>query len=165
MSREIFSRHEVKWVLFRMLVHVYNHLSGVAELHRIKANRGFGTECLMEYSPRQPPLFTVSEESKVTIMSKAGRIFSHQSIDFRVAFQEVLMPRKVTHRITVAMKGRSEYTCDRFSSRSAATEGVFRIPTSESRSWTCIISPRNIRYYASWLSTVLTILGVPFHAC
>ena len=75
----------------------------------------------------------------------------------------VVIKEGFTHASTVAMKGRSEYICDRFSSSSVATEGEFRTTTSISKSRMYIISPKNCQSQALRLRTiVLTILRPQF---
>ena len=44
-------RRVMKRVLFWIVNHIYNHLTGSAKLHWPKVEGTFGTERLMEYSP------------------------------------------------------------------------------------------------------------------
>ena len=55
------------WILLRIVDHVGNQLSGSTELHWTKAEGSIGAECLLEYSPAQPPTFTIPRMSKAKI--------------------------------------------------------------------------------------------------
>lgn len=65
-------RRKVLRILIRIVNHIDNQLPDSAKLHWTKAEGGVGTECLVEYSPAQPPMLIIRCKTKVEI--KARRI-------------------------------------------------------------------------------------------
>ena len=65
-------RRVVSCVIAGIVHQTQDHLARFAELHRMKGDNSVGTECLMEYSPAQPPVITVIRKGKVGIVSIPG---------------------------------------------------------------------------------------------
>ena len=66
-------RRVVKFVVTGIVNHIQDDLACFAELHWMKGGSNVDIECLMEYSPAQPPMITIACESKVRVVSISGK--------------------------------------------------------------------------------------------
>jgi len=65
-------RRVVRRVVAGIVHHIQDYLACFAELHWMEGDGSLNGECLMEYSPAQPPMITVICKGKVGIVSIAG---------------------------------------------------------------------------------------------
>ena len=65
-------RRVVSCVIAGIVHQTQGHLACFAELYWVKGDSSVGTECLIEYSPAQPPVITVLRKGKVGIVSIPG---------------------------------------------------------------------------------------------
>lgn len=146
-------------ILLGIVDHIANQLPRSSKLHRTKVNGCIGTECLVEYVPAQPPMFTVRGKTKVTIVSIPGSV----SITGRSTQRKKKGIGVETYGTVVGIKGRSEYIRDLFSNSSVATEAEFRTTMSAFKSRMYIISPSTkVQNPAPVEWIILTIRFPPF---
>ena len=151
----MFLRRIMKRILLGIINNIHDHLTSSAKLHWLKCEGGLCAECLMEYPATQPPMFTIPGKCKITILAVPGSTWAPVTRGVE----------SCTHGSRVAMYGRSEYNCDRFSSNSTATEREFNTTTSVSKSRMYIIPPMYGQGRSFRLWTALTILCLPFCIC